>query len=81
MSMADKQELIHTVALHHMVLKCKAELDQLKSGLQVLSVGDAIKAHPGFFEVFFTEAGLTALTAGTIVVLNLAPHVVIVPWV
>ena len=65
MEMADKQELIHIITLHHTLLKCKAELDQLKGGLQALGVGDAMKAHPDLFEKFFTEAGLTTMTAGT----------------
>ena len=67
MEVANKEELIHIVTLHHMVLKCKAELDQLKGGLQTLGVGDAMKAHPELFENFFMDAGHTSMTAGTII--------------
>ena len=35
----DKEEIVKAVSLHHVIFKSKAELDQLKDGLQTLGVG------------------------------------------
>lgn len=50
----DKEEIVKAVSLHHVIFKSKAELDQLKDGLQTLGVGSAIKAMPDAFLPLFT---------------------------
>lgn len=65
MTMDDREELVHIVALHYTLLRSKAELDQLKMGLQSVGVADAMKAYPDLFEGFFTEVGMKCLTAGS----------------
>lgn len=39
----DKNIIVQALAMHHLILKCKAELDQLKNGLQTLGVAAAIR--------------------------------------
>lgn len=62
----DKPTLVKAVCFHHLILKCKGELDQLKDGLGTLGVADAMKLNPSIFEPLFTAtSGLTELTPGT----------------
>ena len=53
-TLADRENLIKSLCLHHTIFKCKAELDQLKEGLQTLGVAAAIKVLPDTFECLFT---------------------------
>ena len=64
MKMDDREELLHIISLHYTLLRSKAELDQLKMGLEALGVKDAMKVYPDLFESFFTEVGIKPLTAG-----------------
>ena len=52
-SLAEKQEVIEIVALHHVILKCKAELDDLKTGLDVLGMRKMIEQFPHILKSFF----------------------------
>ena len=61
---SSKHILIRTIILYATVLKNKAVLDQLKSGLSCLGVLGAITKNPKVFESFFVK-GKTTLTAGT----------------
>lgn len=48
-TLADRENLIKSLCLHHTIFKCKAELDQLKEGLHTLGVAVAIKVLPDVF--------------------------------
>ena len=45
-SLAEKQKVMEIVALHHVILKCKAELDDLEIGLDVLGMRKMIEQFP-----------------------------------
>ena len=63
--LADRPALVKAISLHHIILKRKAELDQLRDGLGTLGVADALKSHPSLFEPIFIASGQTELTPGT----------------
>ena len=60
----DKITLIQTVALHHVLLQSKAEMDQFCEGLKALGVLDAVREYPGLMSPFFTNTAVQNLTAG-----------------
>lgn len=62
----DKTALVKALLLHHLILRSKAELDQLKEGLRTLGMADAMQSYPDLFEPLFTAVGQTEL--GTSVV-------------
>lgn len=62
--MNNKHNLIKTIILHTTVLKNKAVIDQLKSGLSSLGVLDAIIKHPHLLESYFVAGKKVPLTAG-----------------
>ena len=64
LTLADRDEVIHIIALHHTILKCKAELDDLKNGLGALGVGDMLKYHPDILQSFLTTGSVKPITAG-----------------
>ena len=64
-TMDNKDGLIRSIMLHATVLKNKAVLDQLKSGLASLGILNAIKENSSSFESFFVGGKNTPLTAGT----------------
>ena len=64
LTMADKDELVHIVALHHTILKCKAELDDMLNGLESLGVAEMLRLYPNLLQPYFTAAGTQVLTAG-----------------
>ena len=53
-TLADREDMIKSLCLHHIIFKCKGELDQLKEGLCTLGVAAAIKVLPDTFECLFT---------------------------
>ncbi len=63
----DKPTIVKAVALHYLILKSKAEIDQLKKGLATLGVLNAIELHPLLFEPLFIASQQTALTPGVCV--------------
>lgn len=63
-TLANKHEIVTTIFLHQTVYSCLAELDQLKSGLNVLGVVDEISKFPEMLVDFFTSANRRRLTAG-----------------
>ena len=65
-TLQNKNDIINCVTLYHTILKTKAELDQLKSGLSTLVVGYALSKHPNLFTSCFTEIHETQLTSGII---------------
>ena len=62
--METKEELIKVICLHHILLKSKAELDQLKEGLECLGVLDIMARNSSVLSSFFTYSQQDALTAG-----------------
>ena len=61
-----RQELTRVLCLHHIILKSKAEMDQLREGLATLGVADIMKKNPKCFESFFVYTQSKTLTAGKI---------------
>lgn len=59
-----KKELATTLMLHYTLYRNKAALDQLKSGLSVLGVADAMSEYSELLKPFFTGVEQTPLTAG-----------------
>ena len=64
LKMDDKNSLIHTAALHHVLLHAKGELDQFVEGLRALGVQKALEEYPSIMKPFFTPKGIVPLTAG-----------------
>ena len=63
-TLCDVDTMVRTIALHHVLLKAKAEMDQFMQGLNVLGVLTAMKAHPNLFEAYFSIDVKSSLTAG-----------------
>lgn len=63
-TLCDVDTMVQTIALHHVLLKAKAEMDQFMQGLNALGVLTAIKAHPNLFEAYFSIDVNSSLTAG-----------------
>ena len=61
----DRDTIIQAVALHHVLLKSKAEMDQFAMGLTALGVLDAVRANSALFEDYFLLVGRQSLGAGT----------------
>ena len=49
----DKMLLVDSIALYHVILKCKPELNQFMLGLRTLGTLDEIQNHPDLFEILF----------------------------
>ena len=62
--MGGKSELLRTLMLHHSLLRSKAVLDQLRSGLSALGVSDAMSKYPTILEPYFVAGKQPPLTAG-----------------
>ena len=61
----DRDTIIQTVALHHVLLKSRAEMDQFAMGLTALGVLDAVRANSALFKDYFLLVGRPSLGAGT----------------
>ena len=57
-------ELVSTLTCHYTLYKNKAVLDQLKSGLNILGVYDAMHSHSDIIESFFVCGKQPPLTGG-----------------
>ena len=53
-TMDERHEISRALFLHYTIFRSKAELDQLKSGLNVLGVSDEMKSNPQIFKDYFT---------------------------
>ena len=62
----DKESLVKTVALHQVLLKTKAEIDQFCIGLKALGVLKSMQESPHLFEHYFSLEGIQHMTAGNI---------------
>ena len=63
-TLCDVDTMVRTIALHHVLLKAKAEMDQFMQGLNALGVLTAMKALPDLFEAYFSIDLKSSLTAG-----------------
>ena len=63
-SLHDRDTIIQTVALHHVLLKSKAEMDQFLVGLAALVVLDAMRANSDLFKDYFIVDGRPSLGPG-----------------
>lgn len=57
-----KPVIVKALTISH-VLRCKAEIDQFRDGLNCLRVLDCIKAKPEIMKVYFTAPAIP-ITAG-----------------
>ena len=64
LTLVDKKELMEVLLLHYTIFKSKAELDDMKKGLQSLGVGDMIRLYPDLLQSFFLATGVEPLTSG-----------------
>ena len=62
-TLAERVTLIRTVKMHFTILKCKAELDQLKNGLS-MGVREALCSHSDLLSPLFISTKATPLTSG-----------------
>ena len=63
-TMAGKTELMNILMFHYTLYRTKAVLDQLKTGLAVLGVLDAMSKYSNILEPFFVCGKAAPLTAG-----------------
>ena len=63
-TLANKNEIIRAIFLQQTVYSCLAELDQMKSGLNILGVIDEISESPDMLLDYFTAVNRIKLTAG-----------------
>ena len=61
---SDKANLIRNILLHATIYRVKAVLDQLKEGLSILAVGEAMCNYPNLMEPLFVTGVRPPLTAG-----------------
>ena len=66
LQMNDQRGIVRSLCLHQVLLRCKAELDQLRVGLKTLGILNAIEHHPTLFEPVFTTNGKQPLTPGNV---------------
>lgn len=62
--LSHKDELIKVICLHHILLKSKAEMDQVKEGLAVMGVDKIMANQPQCLRSFFVFDPSKVLTAG-----------------
>lgn len=62
--MKDKEDMVKTVALHQVLLKTKAEMNQFSNGLKALGILDSLQQNPHLFRSYFMLDGVAPLTAG-----------------
>ena len=65
LQLADKMAVVKALTLHHVILRSKAELDQLRDGLSTLGVESALVSNPTLFEPLFTAFEDAELTSGS----------------
>ena len=63
-TLQERPAVVKAVLLHYIVFRSKAELDQLRSGLQTLGVGEAMHSNPELLEPLFMSTVPSKLTPG-----------------
>lgn len=70
LTLDDRGSLIKSIAMHFIIYSQKAELDDIKHGLDdVLNFGDLIRSHPTLFKPLFVASGRTVLHADSFLTL------------
>ena len=59
----DIDNLIKCIPMHFIIYSQKAELDDIKHGLEVLQFADLIRSHPALIKRLFVESGHTKFSA------------------
>ena len=62
--LANKDEIIQTVAVQNTIMVCIRELQQLREGLCALGVADLIEKYPHLLQPFFVHQASQKITAG-----------------
>ena len=63
-TLEDKVAAVHSITLHHVILQCKAELDQICNGIQDAGILKALRSNYDLYRAFFSLHGRERLTAG-----------------
>ena len=63
--MSDRAGLIGVILQHAVIYRVKAVLDQIKEGLKILGVGEAMCKYPDLLKPFFVAGLKPPLTTGT----------------
>lgn len=63
-TITSKLEVMNALMMHFTLYRNKAVFDQLRSGLEVLGVSDAMRKYPDILEPFFVGGKRPPLTAG-----------------
>lgn len=58
-----KASIIHSIGLHYVILRVKAELDQLAEGLSALGVVELMRQHPSLLLPWFVYTEAQPLTS------------------
>ena len=64
--MPDRDGLVGVLTKNYTILRSKAEFDQLRTGLAVLGVGEALQKYPHLTEPLFVFSQTKPLTAGIV---------------
>lgn len=60
-SLKDKEPIISSISMHYCIYACKAELDELRRGLDSIGVLDVFIKHPVLWSLFkYSPSKLTA---------------------
>ena len=62
--MTDKISMIKTLTRYHLMVKVKAQMDQLKEGLCTLGFLDMLMKTPGEWQCYFLAQDKCKITAG-----------------
>ncbi len=62
-ALVNKEGIALSIAMHYLVYRCKAELDQIKDGLRSLEILDLMAQHPTLMRPLFLESGKPKLSA------------------
>ena len=74
LTLEDKVAAVHSITLHHVILQCKAELDQICKGIQDVGILKALRLNYDLFRTFFGLHGRGHLTAGMKYLTNCTRH-------
>ena len=60
---SSREKIVSAIAMHYCVVRVKAELDQIVTGLDVLKIGDLVQANPQKMRELFVHFKPLPLTA------------------
>ena len=64
LSLSDREEMLHAMALHFIILRPKAELDQLREGLASVGVAEYMELYAEILKPLFVSTTGGPLRAG-----------------